>query len=60
MKILLTGGTGFIGRHLVPKLINAGHDVFLLIRNINNTFPLEGMLRPDVEAIVFSVYNVYY
>jgi len=32
VKILVTGGTGFIGRSLVPKLVDAGHQVRLLIR----------------------------
>ena len=27
MKILVTGGTGFLGRHLVWRLADAGHDV---------------------------------
>jgi UDP-glucuronate 4-epimerase len=30
MKILVTGGAGFIGSHLVEKLIAAGHDVAIL------------------------------
>ncbi|MBF8075415.1 NAD(P)-dependent oxidoreductase, partial [Klebsiella pneumoniae] len=25
MKILLTGGTGLIGRHLIPRLLELGH-----------------------------------
>lgn len=37
MKILLTGGTGFIGRALVPKLVEAGHEVRLLIRPAKRT-----------------------
>ncbi len=30
MKILLTGGTGYIGSHTAIELINAGHDVEIL------------------------------
>ena len=29
MKILITGGAGFIGSHLADKLINQGHDVIV-------------------------------
>jgi len=33
MNILLTGGTGFIGRALIPKLVDAGHDITVLTRD---------------------------
>ncbi|MFN7792124.1 MAG: NAD-dependent epimerase/dehydratase family protein, partial [Cyclobacteriaceae bacterium] len=33
MKILLTGSTGYIGRRLLPVLVEAGHHVVCLVRD---------------------------
>jgi nucleoside-diphosphate-sugar epimerase len=33
MRVLVTGGTGFIGCHTVAALANRGHDVRLLVRD---------------------------
>ena len=33
MKVLVTGGTGFVGSHSVQALLGAGHDVRLLVRS---------------------------
>src|SRR5215204_844110 len=33
MKILVTGATGFIGNHLVHRLVRDGHSVVALVRN---------------------------
>ena len=33
MKIAVTGGTGFIGQHLIDSLIGQGHEVFLISRH---------------------------
>lgn len=33
MKVFITGGTGLIGRHLIPELIDKKHDVYVLSRN---------------------------
>ena len=35
-KVLITGGTGFIGSHLVKALVRAGHDVTVLTRNLRH------------------------
>lgn len=36
MHILITGGTGLIGRHLVPRLLELGHHVTVVTRDLNN------------------------
>ena len=33
MKLLVTGGTGFLGAHLVPRLVAAGHEVRIIGRS---------------------------
>ena len=33
MKILLTGATGYIGRRLLPVLLEMGHEVFCMVRD---------------------------
>lgn len=35
MKILITGGTGFVGSHLCDELIKDRHDIVILTRNDN-------------------------
>ena len=50
MRVLVTGGTGFVGAHTTKALIDAGHDVVLLVRNParidENVKPL-GVESPD-------------
>lgn len=33
MKIVITGGTGLIGRHLIPRLLELGHQITVMTRN---------------------------
>lgn len=41
MRVFVTGGTGFVGRNIVEKLIKYGHDVVLLVRNKDSIKRLE-------------------
>jgi uncharacterized protein (TIGR01777 family) len=40
MKIFMTGGTGFVGSILAPRLTQAGHEVTILTRKVREGQPL--------------------
>ena len=49
MKILLTGATGYIGKRLLPVLIEKGHKVVCCVRD-KNRFPSEGIYKhPNIS-----------
>lgn len=52
MKILVTGGTGFIGSHIADLLLEKGHEVRCIIRNTSNLQWVEGK---DIELIEASL-----
>jgi uncharacterized protein (TIGR01777 family) len=64
-SVLVTGGTGFIGRRLVAALVAAGHEVTVLTRDRGNAASLPAPLRivtsldqiPD-EARIDAIVNL--
>lgn len=50
MKVLLTGATGYIGKRLLPVLIDMGYYVVCCVRD-KNKFHLEESIRKEVEVI---------
>jgi uncharacterized protein YbjT (DUF2867 family) len=50
MKILLTGATGYIGKRLLPVLIDLGHEVICCVRDIERFNPPQS-LRKNITII---------
>jgi UDP-glucose 4-epimerase len=59
MRILITGGAGFIGSHLSDALLAAGHQVYILddlsTGSIDNVAHLKG--RPGFHYTIDTVFN---
>ena len=50
MRILLTGATGYIGKRLLPILVEEGHDVVCCVRDVNRFNP-PNPLRQKIKVI---------
>jgi nucleoside-diphosphate-sugar epimerase len=50
MKILVTGGNGLLGGHLIPKLVEDGHQIFALTRSASFHDKLAALGASPVHA----------
>ena len=60
MKAYVTGGTGFIGSHLVEQLVDQGYHVTCLIRKTSNLRWLDHLLTarsPQVEVVIGDLHD---
>ena len=55
LKIIVLGGTGFVGRLLVKRLAAEGHQLTLLSRNLASHF--DRLLPPEVVLCEMDVYD---
>ncbi|MDP3889996.1 NAD(P)-dependent oxidoreductase [Nocardioides sp.] len=58
MRILLAGATGVIGRHLVPRLVGAGHEVVGSTRSLDRVAALEDAGAAPVQMDPLDVGSV--
>lgn len=58
MRVLLTGANGYIGKRLLPILINMGHDIICCVRD-KNRFVLDDEFSDKVEIIEADFLKVY-
>lgn len=56
MTILLTGATGYIGKRLLPVLVDNGHRVICLVRDAQRMEVPES-IRPSVELVEADLLN---
>lgn len=65
-KILLTGGTGYLGSNILKKLVSEGYKVILLKRSFSNTFRIkeyeDSIVTYDIDKIdikkIFLEYKI--
>lgn len=56
MRILLTGATGYIGKRLLPILVEAGHEVICCVRDTGRFNP-PASLRSKITVIQLDLLN---
>ncbi|MFD2566486.1 SDR family oxidoreductase [Pseudotenacibaculum haliotis] len=56
MKILLTGATGYIGKRLLPTLVERGYEVVCCVRDKKRFHPPKSLL-PSIDIIEIDLLN---
>jgi nucleoside-diphosphate-sugar epimerase len=51
MKVLVTGGSGYLGSHTVVAALRAGHEVRTTVRDLGRAHEVRAMVGADVEVV---------
>ncbi|KAF5739375.1 Isoflavone reductase-like protein 4 isoform 2 [Tripterygium wilfordii] len=54
-KILIIGGTGYIGKHVVEESAKSGHPTFALVRESSVSDPVKGKLIENFESLGVTI-----
>jgi uncharacterized protein YbjT (DUF2867 family) len=57
MKILVTGATGYIGKRLIPSLVEEGHEVYCCVRD-KNRFHLPKSIQDKVKLVIIDLLDL--
>lgn len=57
MKILLTGATGYIGKRILPILVNMGHHIVCCVRDKSRFNPPES-LKSSISIIEIDLIDI--
>src|SRR2546423_879081 len=55
MKVMITGGLGFVGSHLCDELLHDNHEIILLARNDN----IKENVIHNLDTIIFRITNSF-
>jgi len=68
MRFLVTGASGFAGPHLINRILDDGHEVFAMVRSVENASDISNVLTHPLAKVNFlfgdlenvdSIYRVF-